>query len=566
MRSREIDVLYIEDQDSDAERVHQLLQDIDDWSIQFKHERDPKTGLELLESSKYELLLLDYHLNGFSGDDVLRRIESDNLKLPVIILTGRGNETLASEVIRKGADDYLPKNDLSSHSLERSISFVLNKFETQKNLLKQAQRDELTGLYNRSYFREQLQRMLESDLTGGLFFLDLHQFRVLNDVFGYALGDKLLTEQADRLRSSIDNLECQLARWNGDVFSILLHEQNQVKSLEKIADQLMATVRDPFTVNNQEFYLRAKMGVITITENTDDPESVITNAELALSEAKKNGRKNIQFFKERIGVKKEEEFSLLNEFNGILRDGKLKDQLEIFFQPQVCLKTDSLSGMEALVRWRHPQRGLLGPGDFLPLIEGTSAMIDMDRAVFELLAEQIAHWNPTNGTSFSFNVSPQNFMEANFINHTKETLENYNLDPDNLEVELTESALIENSEANIKTLSDLRDLGISITLDDFGKGFSSFNYLKNFPINVLKIDRKLVMEMHEDEKSEILVEHIVRMSRNLGIEVVAEGVEYEDHMKCLKQYNCDRIQGYLISKPKPSDEAQLYFERPGKLV
>lgn len=431
-------------------------------------------------------------------------------------------------------------------------------------LFQRAHYDSLTGLPNRDLFRDRLRqeisRCRRDGNAFGVMFVDLDQFKAVNDSHGHGAGDVLLCEAADRLRGALREGDT-ISRHGGDEFTVLATGVREQGDVLPIARKIIDVLSEPFLVNGQPCFLSASIGIAMFPDNGETGEELLKHADTAMYRAKAAGRRQAMFFEDRMNAEAIARLAIDRELRRALERG----ELVLHYQPQVELKTDRVVATEALVRWMHPERGLLGPGHFIPVAEQSDLICAVGRWVIEEVCRQQKAWR-AQGLRLervSVNVSARQFAEPDFIEHVRATVVDAGL-ASCLEFEITESVLLERSGRLEDRLQQLSDFGCSIALDDFGTGFSSMAYLKALPVHAVKVDRMFIEDIDRTSDARALVEAMIVMSHALGKWVVAEGAERETHVAILQGLNCDLVQGYCFSKPLPAADFAAFakgFER-----
>ena len=410
--------------------------------------------------------------------------------------------------------------------------------------------DELTGLANRSLLKERLHDACQRarGATGHLavFYIDLDRFKVLNDSLGHEAADQLLSEVSRRLVHSLAGADT-IARLSGDEFVVLLEGFGSLSSLAHVGSRLLARIRKPMNIAGQELVMSASIGVSLLPENTREAASLLVQAKMAMQHAKHLGGNTLQFFTERLQASGLENLKLENQ----LRQALDKGQLEVFYQPRLSLQDDRLGAAEALVRWNHPEQGLLTPVHFIALAEETGLIVALGEFVLRQACWQARQWQLAGLASIrvSVNLSAKQLRQGNLVSLVRQTLQETGLPAAMLELELTESQLLDDVENAINICNQLRALGVKLAIDDFGTGYSSLSYLKRFPVDYVKIDKTFISELDHTRGDTAIIRAIIAMVHGLELEVVAEGVETQAQMDFLKDLHCDEIQGYLISRP-----------------
>ncbi len=436
---------------------------------------------------------------------------------------------------------------------------TVNKANEAK-LIHQAFHDALTGLPNRIWFMEQVENALQrskkyQNFVFALLFLDLDRFKVVNDSLGHTLGDQLLIAIASRLKACLSPLDT-LARLGGDEFTILLEDIKDTSSATKIADQIYQALSLPFNLNGHEVFITVSIGIAISTLSYDRPEDLLRDADMTMYRAKALGKARLEVFDPTLHNQAMARLQLEIDLRRALEN----KELQVYYQPIVSLNNGRIAGYEALMRWKHPQRGFVPPAEFIPLAEETGLIIPLGLWVLRQACYQLRIWQqqtPVNPPlTISVNISGKQFAQSNLIGSIKQTLEESRLDASSLKLEITESVLVDNPAAAVAILKQLKALGIKLSIDDFGTGYSSLSYLHQMPIDTLKIDRSFVNNVDCDPEKIEMIRTIVSLAWNLGMNVVAEGVETKKQMYQLQALRCDYAQGYYFSRPLDADAAK----------
>ncbi len=458
--------------------------------------------------------------------------------------------------------------------LEGTVQDVTERKRAEEQIRYLAYHDSLTGLGNRLLFKERLNGALSqarrNDGVLGVLFLDLDHFKRINDTLGHSVGDRLLQGVADRLvagvrgtdtiaRSGRKDFDHAVSRLGGDEFTILLADVKDVQDLAKVARRILDALSAPFLLEGHEVVISGSIGITARPLDGDDVETLLRNADAAMYHAKDRGRNNYQFYTESMNAVALERLILESK----LRRALDQDEFELHYQPKVDLRSGAITGYEALVRWRDPEQGLVLPGVFIPLCEETGLIRPLGDWVLRAACLQLARWRDARGAPLpvSVNLSVHQFRAGGLVERVQRMVEETGIDPRWLELEITESALLQDETAVVGALAELRAIGIRIAIDDFGTGYSSFSYLRKLPVDVLKIDRSFVsgVEDHPDEAA--LLAAIVSMGRALRLHVIAEGVETEGQRALLSAWGCHEIQGFLVGPAVPADAAEALRRR-----
>lgn len=415
----------------------------------------------------------------------------------------------------------------------------------------QARHDALTSLPNRVFFQDRLQDSLtyarRHDELLAVLFLDLDNFKHINDSMGPTTGDSMLQEISQRLLSSIGKRGI-VARLGGDEFAILLEDMKNEETAVKTAGLIHETMSHPFHFKDHDFFLTASIGITFFPNDGDDAETLLKNGDMAMFRAKESGGNSYRFFTS--AMNKEVARRLNLEAN--LRRAIEQEELRVYYQPKVDLQTGKIVSMEALVRWQS-ENNIISPSVFIPLAEKTGLIIPLGKWVLHTAAAQTRKWRDKgHDLRVAVNLSPRQFQEENLLEMIHEILEETGLPPQGLELEITEGVVMANEENAIDLMTRMAEIGLFLAMDDFGTGYSSLYYLKQFPINTLKIDKSFVDNIPSDDENVAITSAIISMGKSLGLEVVAEGVETVEQLIFLKDLGCDEMQGYYFSPPLPS--------------
>ncbi|HMA65960.1 MAG: putative bifunctional diguanylate cyclase/phosphodiesterase [Fibrobacterota bacterium] len=437
-------------------------------------------------------------------------------------------------------------------------AIVLNDDCTQ--LHNNAYHDTLTGLPTRVLLNERLEHQLNHSKRKkqvmALLLLDLNRFKLINDTLGYAAGDLLLQIVTTRLKSCVREVDA-IFRLGDDEFAIILEDIAQQQDAARVAKRVLSICSLPFQLTEQEIYITISIGISLFPSDGEDVETILKNAEAAMQRAKELGINNYQHYKPAMNVKAFEQLTLEHNLRKALRE----NEFVVYYQPLIDLTSGQVTGSEALVRWKHPELGMIQPGRFIPLAEETGLILPLGEHVLRNACEQTRTWQQKycKALSVSVNLSARQFQQQDLVLLISKALEDSSLQPGLLELEITESLGMKNPELTLKTLNELKAMGIRISIDDFGTGYSSLSYLKKFPIDTIKIDRSFVSDIHHDSNDAAIVLAIIALAHSLGLKVIAEGVELKEQAEYLKLHGCEKVQGFLYSQPLPATEFEKKF-------
>lgn len=464
-------------------------------------------------------------------------------------LTDRFNEMLAR----------IQERDAHLENLVRERTIELT--EANKQLTHQAYFDGLTGLPNRHLFQDRVQQALAHAERYGkkvaVCFMDLDNFKHINDVFGHETGDKVLRQVADRIRHCLRESD-SVARIGGDEFMFLFTELETPEAAGRVAEKILDSLHPPVHLDAQVFGIRASFGISIFPDDGRDPATLKKNADMAMYHAKSQGRDRYSFFTQRL----DQQLARRLEIENDLLQALTGNQLAVHYQPQFDRAT-CLIGFEALIRWPHPQKGMISPGVFIPIAEQSGLISRIDEWVLQEVCRQVREWRALGfrPPPISVNLSMKLFHQADLPERIRRTIAANEIDPAWIHFEVTESAVMENTEQTIEHLSRIRDQGFSLSIDDFGTGYSSLSYLKRFPVDNLKIDQGFVRDLASDKNDAVIVLAIINLAHSLGLSVIAEGVETEYQLRFLREHGCDYIQGYLTGIPAEGQAVHALLAR-----
>lgn len=418
-----------------------------------------------------------------------------------------------------------------------------------------AYHDALTGLPNRLLFNDRLKVAMAHaqryNLTLAILFLDLDNFKNINDGLGHGVGDKLLQDLAKRLEDLVRD-EDTVARLGGDEFIMLLEGKRDPRYSARVADRILESFKKPFVIEDHDLHVTGSIGITIFPEDGEDSETLVSNADMAMYRAKAQGRNAYTMFTKTMNSKIKKRM----ELEGALRKAVEQEEFTVFYQPKVELDGGSVVGMEALVRWLRPGQGMVSPGEFIPVAEDTGLIVDIGEWVLAQACRQARSWHEQgfNKLHVSVNLSPRQFQQKDLVPTVRGHLSDTGLPAEFLELEVTESMVMNDVDDAIITLEELAALGVDLSMDDFGVGYSNLYYLKRFPVNTLKIDKSFVQDITNEPDDRSIVDTIINMSRSLKLKVIAEGVETQEQLQFLKDLECDQMQGFLFSRPLPPED------------
>jgi diguanylate cyclase (GGDEF)-like protein len=552
-------------------------------------------ALDLIGAGHFDLILLDVMMPGLDGVEVLKRIRARHapMQLPVIMVTAKADGSDVAESLEAGANDYITKpvdfiaalariktqldrkrakdeldqanNALQAlnGSLEQRIAERMAQLvETNEALKKEiaerersqaeihylAHHDSLTGLANRVLLRQHLEHALAQPTCTevAVLFVDLDGFKSINDTLGHSTGDGLLKCVANRLIESVRDSD-RVARLGGDEFAIIQFDADQPKGAAMLANRLIELIGRPYQVDGNQLNIGASVGIAVASEG-DKPEDLLKRADLAMYCAKAEGRGTYRFFEPQM----DETAQARRDMESLLRTADIENAFEVYYQPLIDVTQKRITCLEALLRWRHPEKGFISPAQFIPLAEEIGLIVTLGEWVLRQACMEATKW--PDDVKVAVNLSPVQFKYSGLPRAVEEALAESGLPARRLELEITESVLLERTETSLAILHELRELGVAISMDDFGTGYSSLSYLRSFRFDKVKIDRAFVGDITNGFDSLKIVRAINDLGRSFGMTTVAEGVETLEQLRCLEDEGCAQVQGYLISPPRPASE------------
>lgn len=564
-------LLLIDDNELDRQAIIRTFKKTE-WDMAIAQASSAGEGLQRFDDERFDAVLLDYRLPDSDGMEVLQAlVKHSHHHAAIIILTGASaDENLEREFIEAGAQDVLFKSEIAHKHLTRAITHARARHQLEHQLQESHQRlralaenDSLTGLANRYYFDESLraaiQRAKRQDNQLALLFLDLDNFKFINDGVGHLIGDQVLKEVAIRLLAVVRSGDV-VCRLGGDEFAVLAHNFDSYESINQLAQRILEDLRRPILIGNSEHSISCSIGIATYPDTGDSASDLLKAADMAMYRAKQDGRNNFQFFSPAMQAQMQERVRMEKELRALIPT----DHFVLFYQPIVDAQTFEVCGAEGLIRWNHPERGILPPGDFIGLAEEIGLISEIDSKSRLNACKQLAYWRQQglveHNFNMKFNICAQLLTDDDLYQNIIDDLINTGLPGNCVSLEITESILIENLARTAQKLQKMRDYGIDIAVDDFGTGYSSIAYLKELPARTLKIDRKFVQGIPDNIADCRILRAMIVFAKSLDLIVVVEGVETRDQANLCRDYGADLLQGYLFSKPL-APEAFEHFLR-----
>ena len=515
-----------------------------------RHERIEDAARELAEG-KVSCVVLDAVRPGFDPRAALARLSGARPDVPIVVVGEDPESPLAMAAVQAGAQDYLLSDGLDAALLERAVRYAMDRKRTEVQLSHLALHDQLTGLANRALFDDRLGHALarrrEGDAKVAVLLVDIDGFKRINESLGHAAGDDALREAADRIRSAVRPHDT-VARLGGDEFTVLCEDVRGVAGALAVARRVGDALARPLTIAGQEIFLRASIGLACAGPDAVRPAELLRRSDAAMYRAKARGGACPEVYAE---TPSREPASCSLALESALRRA-IPGELVAHYQPVVALDSGRCVGVEALVRWHDPSRGLVPPAEFVPLAEESGLVVPLGDWMLREACRQATRW--PGDLRVSVNVSGRQLVQGSLVASVAEALQASGLEPDRLQLELTETVLMDDVEASIAVMRELRELGVGLALDDFGKGYSSLSYLHRFPVTRIKIDRSFVRGLPGAASDVAIVSAVLTFGRALGLDVVAEGVETEDHARALRELGCRYAQGFHFHRPMAADE------------
>ncbi len=549
-------LLLVEDNPGDAVLVREMLRSALTDGFEFVHAVLLADACDVLERDGAACVLLDLSLPDAQGLEAVTRIQAAAPDVPIVVLTGLDDERLALTAVQEGAQDYLIKGRVDDVLISRSIRYAIERKRAEVELAHQALHDPLTGLPNRTLFLDRLELALargqRRPSAVAVLFLDLDRFKVINDSLGHDTGDRLLIDVAARLQAVLRPGDT-VARFGGDEFTILCDDIDGERDAIMIAERMGEAVAAPFVLDDTEAFLTASIGIAMATGLDARPEALIRDADAAMYRAKERGKSRYELFDEVMRKRAVERLHTENSLHRAIERGELR----VYYQPMVELDNGRVAGAEALVRWQHPDRGLMLPGQFISLAEETGQIVELGEWVLRESCLQHRRWVREHGNGdplrLSVNLSARQLAQPDLVANVASALDDTDMAASELCLEITESVVVQDTEAAIEALDALRAQGILIGIDDFGTGYASLSLLKRIPADLLKVDRTFVAGLGTDPQDTPIVRTVLGLAEALGLAAVAEGVETPAQVAELRAVGCRYAQGFHFARPMPAE-------------
>ena len=543
-------IAFIEDDEDDYLLTEDLLVEIYGTTFRLDWIRTWSQALEVVREHNHDVYLVDYRLGAGNGLDLIREAVKQGCNAPIILLTGENSREIDIEAMKAGASDYLVKGEITARMLDRAIRYSIEQHRSETRLTELAQYDQLTGLANRVLFRDfltgSLARAKRRQEMVAVMLIDLDRFKVINDTQGHDAGDQLLKVVAQRLKDSVRASDL-VARLGGDEFTVVLEGIHDPTIISHFGDRILETIRQPVTICGAEVFTTVSIGIAIYPTDVEDFDDLITSADAAMYRAKEMGSNNYQFYTVDLHI----QAARRQELEGGLRAAIENGELSLDYQPQFAFPNGNVIGFEALLRWHHPSWGFVSPDQFIHIAEETGLIVPIGEIVMRQAFEQARRFWELGMRNFrmAVNLSARQFQELDLHETVAAILRDCDVSPALIEIEITESSILKDADRVGEVLQSFNDLGLLVALDDFGTGFSSLNQLKNFPGATIKIDQSFVQHVLSNASDAAIVRAVIEMAHNLGLRVIAEGIETEGQLEFLRQEGCDAVQGFYLFRP-----------------
>lgn len=561
-----IRVLLVEDEPADAASLRRLLHASHEVRFEVAEVGGVEDALLRLRDERFHAVLLDLSLEEGQGLEALARARIAAATVPIIVMASQADEELAVRALRFGAQDYLVKGVSDARLVVRTLRHAVERHRILTDLASARQRehylamhDSLTGLSNRSSFLDHLRRMIgyaaRHQRRAAVLFLDLDRFKSINDTLGHPVGDDLLKVVAERLGRSLRQTDL-VARLGGDEFLIAVPDIEREHDVARVAHKLVTALSQPAQLGAREYRISASVGIALFPRDGTDADVLIRNADTAMYHAKAECGRGYSYYSDGMNEIVAERLDLEHG----LREAIEYERFVLHYQVQIDVATGALIGAEALLRWRDPVRGLIPPAVFVPMAEETGMVAAIGKWVLTRACCDAAAWRTKHPLRVAVNVSSKQLVDTEFADSVARALRESGLPPERLQIEITESSVLEQRGPTLATLQALRRLGCGVVIDDFGTGYAALTALKWLPADGLKIDRSFVANLTTDPTDATIATGLIHIARGLGLEVMAEGIETQEQLAFLRANDCRYMQGYLFAKPVPREEFQALLD------
>ncbi|MFT5578199.1 MAG: diguanylate cyclase (GGDEF)-like protein [Paraglaciecola psychrophila] len=555
-------ILLLSNELDEYRRFAEMISSIESSSYQLLWCEQLDNSLDEISTGNYEAVLLDCQHQSQAALQILSEALDRGCATPIIALTEQLDSPVATEAMRKGAFDYLASENLDNYVLERCLGRAAEKRHVDKKLSQLNLYDPLTGIPNRVLFRQGMERAVEQAKLQcsflALLVINLDGFKKVNESYGSESGDQLVTAMAQRLGRCVRKSD-SIARIGGDEFSLVLDDCHGPDDLSLVAKKVIDVLCEPFTVSGIPLMMSCSIGIAIYHESGDNVDDMLRSANMALVEAKSQRGSQFRIYNENTSAEVMNRINLEADLRRALRRG----EFEMYYQPRVNLATGDAVGMEALIRWRHPTRGLVSPAEFIPVAEENGLIMPIGYWIIQQACQDMLEFDQSNNKTMdvAVNLSFRQLQDKMFVDTATRIIEQSGIDATRLEFELTETAVMSSYQQTHDGMMALSKLGITFSLDDFGTGFSSFAHIQQLPISALKVDRSFIKNVTNNPDDAVIVKAMINLAHNLRLQVIAEGVETLEQVQFLWHNNCDQIQGYYFSPAVPAKDFSSLINR-----
>lgn len=517
-------------------------------------------------SGNYDVVLLDCQHQADFALELLRQLKGQDSPLPLIALTDHIDSVISQQSLQLGAADFLALDNLDAYVLERCIGYAIDKHIVDRKINQLNLYDPLTGIPNRMLFRQAMERAIEQaksqQISLALLLINLDGFKKVNESYGSKEGDSLVVTMAQRLSRCVRKSD-SIARIGADEFTLVLDDCQSKEDIGLVAQKVIDVLAAPFTVSGQSLMVSCSVGVATFPEAGDTVDNLLKHANMAMLEAKGQRGSQFCFYSEEFSVDAMYRMNMETDLRSAIR----RNEFELYYQPRVELETGDTIGMEALIRWRHPERGLVSPKEFIPVAEETGLIVPIGYWVIQQACQDMLDFDRSGRLlDVAINLSFRQLQDNMFVDTASRIILQSGVDATRLEFELTETAIMSNFQQTYEGMLALSKLGVTFSLDDFGTGFSSFAHIQRLPISALKVDRSFVRNVVKSKDDAIIVKAIINLAHSLRLQVIAEGVETLDQVQFLWQNHCDQVQGFYFSPAVSAHDFSLMINQRAMAV
>ena len=548
-------ILLIEDDERGYTRTRALLRESFGDQLKLDWVRVWDETHAAIQEEAHDIYLVDYQLGRRDGVDLISAMSKIRFAAPFIVLTDNDCQEVDAEAMKSGAADYLVKSEITAPLLARAIRYAIERKRVERRLTFLAECDTLTGLANRAVFHSRLADAIaqahRNDSVMAVLLLDLDQFKDVNDTLGHPVGDLLIQQAAKRL-SQCTRASDTVARLGGDEFAVVATNLAQTEDITVLARKISEDLAEPFDLDGNLISTSASIGNTVYPLDNGDPHQILKHADLALYQAKRTSRGSFHYYDAELNAQAQQRKWLENQMRTALES----QQFILYYQPKVNIVGGEVVGAEVLLRWRHPECGMVGPAQFIPIAESTGLIVPLGEWVVREASKQCVAWRRQGlpPIPLAINVSAVQFRRSELVESIAEIIEETQIDPTWLELEITESMIMDRVDPMMALLHRLHEIGIRLAIDDFGTGHSSLSYLRRFSVDTLKIDRSFVRNVENDADDATIAKAIISLGKSLNLRVIAEGVETERQLDFLREHGCEEAQGFFFSRPVSADD------------